>query len=129
MLNDKDKKYLSGVSKPIYLFSMATLISVALIFVAASFRNLYLAKIIGSAEGYRIADVAANWAHGIELKESYSGAYVMAINRFEMAFLDIGVVVILGISVWATYASRRRNIRIVRALKNCGAWKGDGHDV
>ena len=129
MLNDKDKKYLSGVSDRVYLLSMATLITVALIFVAGFVRNLYLAKIIGSIEGYEIVDVVAHWAHGVELKESYSGVYVMATNRFEMAFLDLGVAIVLGMSVWAVHASRKRNIRITRALKDCGAWKSSGHDV
>ncbi len=122
MLNAKDKKYLSGVSDGLYLISMVTLITVTLIFSAAFIHNLYLAKIIGSVEGYGLGDVANLWANGVELKESYSGIYVMAVNRFEMAFLDLGVVVILVMSLWANRTSRRRNKRIVQALRKGGVW-------
>ena len=122
MLNDQDKKYLSGVSERFYLLSMVTLITVTLIFGAGIIRNLYLATTIGSIEGYGLLDIAQLWANGVELEASYSGVFIMAVNRFEMAFLDLGVVVILSLSLWGTLAVRRRNERIVQALKNAGVW-------
>ena len=122
MLSAKDKKYLSGMPDRLYLISVVTLITVTLIFSAAFIHNLYLAKIIGSVEGYGLEDVANLCANGVELKENYSGIYLMDVNRFEMAFLDLGVVVILVMSLWASRASRRRNMRIVQALKKGGVW-------
>jgi hypothetical protein len=122
MLNDKDKKYLSGAPRHLYLLSMTTLITVKLIFAAACIHNLYLTKITGSIEGYGIADIASLWARGADLEETYSGVYVTAINRFESALIDLGIVAILAISVWITHALRQRKLRIVQTLKDCGDW-------
>ena len=122
MLNDKDKKHLSGVPRHLYLLSMTTLITVMLIFAAACAHNLYLTKILGSIEGYGIADIPDLWTNGIDLEQTYSGVYVMAINRLGLAFIDLGVVAILAISAWTIHASRQRNMRIAQTLKDCGDW-------
>jgi hypothetical protein len=122
MLSDKDKKYLAGVSEKFYLLAMATLITVMLLFMAGCIRNLYLAQIIGSIEGYKIADIARFWANEIDIKRTYSGIYVMAVNRFELAFLNLGAVAVLGIALWGAHASRKRNMRVVKVLKESGAW-------
>lgn len=76
----------------------------------------------GPHEGYGIADIARLWASGVDLEETYSGVYVTAINRLELAFIDLGIVAILGISAWTIHALRQRNIRIVQTLKDCGDW-------
>ena len=122
MLNDKDKKYLSGIPRHLYLLSITTLITVKLIFAAACVHNIYLTKIIGSIEGYGIADIARLWASGVDLEETYSGVYVTAINRLELAFIDLGIVAVLAISAWTIHALRQRNMRIVQTLKDCGDW-------
>jgi len=122
MLSDKDKKRLSGVSESYFLVSMIALITVTLIFAAGCIHNLYLVKIIGSVEGYGVADIARFWASGVDLEGTYSGVYVMAVNRFGMAFLGLGTVVISGICTWGVYAVRQRNMKVVQALKDSGAW-------
>jgi hypothetical protein len=122
MLSDKDKKQLAGASARFYLVAMVTLVTVMLIFVAGCIQNLYLAKIIGSVEGYGIVDIARFWAIGVDIKETYSGVYVTAVNRFGLAFLNLGTVAVLAICIWGVYTIRQRNIRIVQALKDSGAW-------
>ena len=129
MLSDKDKKYLTGVSEVFYLMTMATLVTVMLIFVAGCIHNIYLAKIIGSVEGYGIVDIARFWVNGVDVKETYSGVYVMAVNRFGLAFLNLGTVAVLGIGLWGARTIRKRNARVVQALKDSGAWGAGENDV
>ena len=122
MLSDKDRKYLTGVSEAFYLVTMATLVIVMLIFVAGCIHNIYLAEIIGSVEGYRISDIARFWVEGIDVKNTYSGVYVMAVNRFGLALLNLGTVAVLVIGLWGVRTIRKRNARVVQALKDSGAW-------
>jgi len=122
MLSDKDRKYLTGVSEAFYLLTMVALVTVMLIFLAGCIRNIYLVKIIGSIEGYGVADIVRFWAAGIDIKETYSGVYVMAVNRLSLAFLNLGTVAVLGIGLWGARTLRQRNARIVQALKDSGAW-------
>jgi len=122
MLSDKDRNYLTGVSETFYLVTMATLVTVMLIFVVGCIHNIYFAQIIGSVEGYGIADIAHFWVNGIDVKKTYSGVYVMAVNRFGLAFLNLGAVAILGVGLWGARTIRKRNERVVQALKDSGAW-------
>ena len=122
MLSEKDRKHLAGIPTNIYLLCMAVLLTAMLIFAVGCAQNMYLAKIIGSVEGYSFVDIANLWISDIDLKKTYSGVYITAINRFELALLDLGVVFIIGANLWLIYTIRNRNRRIVRAFIDCGVW-------
>ena len=84
--------------------------------------NFYLASKIGMKEGYDLISLFKSWEAGIEASKQYSGIYLMAIERLEMAILLFGVTLIWGIAAVKVRVTRQRNRRIVEILKRHEEW-------
>jgi len=97
-------KYYIMVFGPIFVIIMALL-------------NLYLASKLGVTEGYDLLFLFKSWKSGIVATKQYSGGYLIAIERLEMAILLLGGALIWGIVAFKVRVTRQRNHRIVEILR------------
>ena len=83
--------------------------------------NLYVAAKIGAALGLSFRDVLGIWlAPGST--SAYLGAHLKSVLYVERALFFGLIAVFAAASAWVAYIDRSRAQRIIRALKQSGAW-------
>ena len=85
-------------------------------FIVMAAINLKYASIFGNLEGYTLSSLFESWIDGLVPQKQYSGIYLKAIGRLEMAVLNIGsTMIMVSIAYYYNFRSKLHD-RILATL-------------
>jgi hypothetical protein len=82
--------------------------------------NLHLASKMASEAGESLAGVLHVWLRGVDGGVRYSGTFVMALDLFRSALMQLISALVLVVVAYSYGTSRRMTARIAGTLRECG---------
>jgi hypothetical protein len=123
MITEKDVKTLTQYQTPAGKIAYWLFMIAPIFFLGGGILNLYIASRIGSYEGYNLMNLFRDWINGIDVKATYSGLYLKAMERLTTALMEIGGSFIFLIFTYVHYQRKKMNERIIETLKMAGKWE------
>jgi hypothetical protein len=118
MITEKDIKTLTQYQTPSGKIAYWLLMIAPIFVLVAAIINLHNASRIASYEGYNLMHLFKGWINGIDVKATYSGLYLKAMERLTTALMEIGYSLILSIFAYGYHKRKKMDERIIETLKN-----------
>ena len=123
MITQKDIKILKLHETRMGKISHWMLILAPVFFLAMCLLNLKTASEIGNKIGYNLMNLLQSWIHGIDVNKQYSGIYLLSMERLSTALLQFGTALVMSVFILTNQILRKRNMRILKTLRDCGVIK------
>jgi len=120
VLTERDKTYFSRFTEGRARLTL-WVVGVATVFLfLIAVLNFRLAHSIGQREGYTFGSLFKSWVNGFSPNVEYSGIYLLALQRLEAGFLNLGLVTIFIVGLVTYKIELNRNKRLIEILKKSG---------
>jgi hypothetical protein len=82
--------------------------------------NLQIAAKIGGDVGYGLGALVGVWLDGVDPDTLYSGTFLIALDLFKSAVVELAAAVVLAIMALGYHRTRATNLRVLAQLRQAG---------
>jgi hypothetical protein len=117
MLEASDRRWLEHEAGRQGTIARAVLLAVPVVMLLLVATNVLMAMQIGHLQGLHLTTLLKDWAVGTEWDRVYTGVYLKAMDRLDVAFLQLGVAAIGAAMAIMHRTQQGRCRRILAALE------------
>ena len=121
MITENDIKLLKRHETQMGKFEYWLLIFAPLFFIVIGCLNLWFAFLLGNSQGYNLGYLFQGVIEGINLNQQYSGLYLTALERLEVALFEFGLAIFFLLMFYSYNRRRRVDMRVLETLRQSGA--------